>query len=166
LTLSEIIDNADVFIDSNIFIYHFSGLEKFADACFHFFKRIEEGKVKGSTSTLVIAEVLHRLMIIEASKKFGILPKDVIKYLKVNPDKITSLANHLDSVFYIEKLGISIITLSFEDIKLSAEFKRKFTLLTNDAINLAVMKNNHIANLASNDSDFERVDFLTLYKPC
>jgi len=105
-------------------------------------------------------------MIIEASKKFGVLPKDVIKYLKVNPDKITSLANHLDSVFYIEKLGISIITLSFEDIKLSAEFKRKFTLLTNDAINLAVMKNNHIANLASNDSDFERVDFLTLYKPC
>lgn len=104
-------------------------------------------------------------MIIEASKKFGFLPKDVIKYLKVNPDKITSLANHLDSVFYIEKLGISVITVSFEDIKLSSEFKRKFTLFTNDAINLAVMKNNNIAYLASNDSDFERVDFLTLYKP-
>jgi len=55
--------------------------------------------------------------------------------------------------------------VSFEDIKLSSEFKRKFTLFTNDAINLAVMKNNNIAYLASNDSDFERVDFLTLYKP-
>jgi predicted nucleic acid-binding protein len=82
LTLSEIIDNADVFIDSNIFIYHFSGLEKFADACFHFFKRIEEGKVKGSTSTLVIAEVLHRLMIIEASKKFGVLLKMLLNTSK------------------------------------------------------------------------------------
>jgi len=55
LILSEIVDNAEIFIDSNIFIYHFSSLEKFADACFHFFKRIEEGKVIGCTSTLVIA---------------------------------------------------------------------------------------------------------------
>ncbi|MGB9628906.1 MAG: type II toxin-antitoxin system VapC family toxin, partial [Thermodesulfobacteriota bacterium] len=86
--MSEIVDNAEVFIDSNIFIYHFSGLEKFADACFHFFKRIEEDSISGYTSTLVIAEVLHRLMIIEASEKFGVLPKEVTKYLKANPDKI------------------------------------------------------------------------------
>lgn len=165
MTLSEIVDNADVFIDSNIFIYHFSKFEKFADACFHFFKRIEEGKLVGCTSTLVIAEVLHRLMIIEASKKFGFLPKDVIKYLKANPDMISSVPNHLDSVFYIEKLGISVITVTFEDIKLGSEFKREYMLLTNDAINLAVMRNNNIACLASNDSDFERVNFLTLYKP-
>lgn len=158
-------DNAEVFIDSNIFIYHFSNLEKFADGCFHFFKRIEEAKIIGCTSTLVIAEVLHRLMIIEASKKFSFLPKDVIKHLKSNPDKITLLTNHLESVIYIEKLGISVITVSFEDIKLGSQFKRKFRLFTNDAINLAVMKNNNIGYLASNDSDFERVDFLTLYKP-
>ena len=141
---SEIIDNADVFIDSNIFIYHFSGLEKFADACFHFFKRIEEGSISGHTSTLVLAEVLHRLMIIEASEKFGFLPKEVIKYLKANPDKITSLTDYLDSISYIEKLGISILTVSLKDIKLGSEFKRKFMLFTNDAINLAVIKNDDL----------------------
>ncbi|MGB9629157.1 MAG: type II toxin-antitoxin system VapC family toxin, partial [Thermodesulfobacteriota bacterium] len=95
----------------------------------------------------------------------GVLPKEVTKYLKANPDKIVSLADHIDSISYIEKLGISILTVSLKDIKLSSEFKKKFMLFTNDAINLAVMKNNNIAYLASNDSDFEKVDFLTLYKP-
>ena len=104
-------------------------------------------------------------MIIEASEKFGFLPKEVIKYLKANPDKITSLTDYLDSISYIEKLGISILTVSLKDIKLGSEFKRKFMLFTNDAINLAVIKNNNITNIASNDTDFERVNFLTLYKP-
>jgi predicted nucleic acid-binding protein len=165
LILSEIVDNAEVFIDSNIFIYHFSRFEKFADACFHFFQRIEEGSISGYTSDLVLAEVLHWLMIIEPSEKFGFLPKEVTKYLKANPDKIASLTDPLDSISYIDKLGISILTVSLKDIKFSSEFERKFMLFTNDAINLAIMKNNNIAHLASNDSDFEKVDFLTLYKP-
>ncbi len=93
MRLQDIADDTRVFVDSNIFIYHFSNFERFADSCLSFFQRVEDGKLSGYTSTMVLAEVLHRLMVIEASKKFDIQPKNVVKYLKENPDKASSLAD-------------------------------------------------------------------------
>ncbi|MEK6682484.1 MAG: type II toxin-antitoxin system VapC family toxin [Nitrospirota bacterium] len=163
--LSEIADDSKVFIDSNIFIYHFSKFEKFANSCLEFFQRIESGRLRGYTSTLVLAEVLHRLMIIEGSNKLGLQTKKVLEYLKANPEKITILSDHLASSDLIEGMGIDILAVNFRDIKLSNILKKEYRLFTNDAINLSVMKNNGFTLLASNDPDFERVDFISLYKP-
>lgn len=38
MLLSEIVDNSNVFIDSNIFIYHLTKFEKFADSCLELFQ--------------------------------------------------------------------------------------------------------------------------------
>ena len=43
--------------------------------------------------------------------------------------------------------------------------KRRYGLLSNDALSIQIIEDLKINNLASNDSDFERVDFLKLYKP-
>lgn len=43
--------------------------------------------------------------------------------------------------------------------------KRRYGVLSNDALSLQIMEDLKINNLASNDSDFERVDFIKLYKP-
>ena len=163
--LSEIPEDSKVFIDSNIFIYHFTKFEKFANPCLEFFQRIEAGRLKGYTSTLVLAEVLHRLMIIEGSNKLGLQTKKVLEYLKANPEKITILSDHLASPDLIEGMGIDILAVNFRDIELSNSLKKEYRLFTNDAINLAVMKNNGFTLLASNDPDFERVDFISLYSP-
>ncbi len=40
------------------------------------------------------------------------------------------------------------------------ETSRKFNLLATDAMIVEVMKKNNIENIATNDSDFERIDFL------
>jgi predicted nucleic acid-binding protein len=60
-------DRTEVFIDANVFVYHFSGPTEYTDFCSRFLQRIEEGRLSGFTSTLVLAETLHRLMIIEAA---------------------------------------------------------------------------------------------------
>lgn len=163
--LSEITEDSKVFIDSNIFIYHFTKFEGFTNSCLEFFQRIETGRLKGYTSTLVLAEVLHRLMIIEGSNKLGLQTKKVLEYLKANPEKITILTDHLASSDLIEEMGIDVLAVNFRDIKLSNSLKKECKLFTNDAINLSVMKNNGFTLLASNDPDFERVDFISLYKP-
>ena len=165
MLLSEIVDNSNVFIDSNIFIYHLTKFEKFADSCLELFQRVETGKLSGYTSTLVLAELLHRLMFIEASNKLKLLPKEILKFLKANPEKITLLTDHLESYNLIERMGITILPVNDKDIEQSNSLKKKYRLFTNDAINLSIMKNNGIIFLCSNDSDFERVDFITLYKP-
>ena len=63
-------------------------------------------------------------------------------------------------------MGITILPVNDKDIEQNNNLKKKYRLFSNDAINLSVMKNNGIIFLSSNDSDFERVDFITLYKPC
>jgi len=68
-------DGSEVFVDANIFIYHFSGPTEYTDSCTQFLQRIEDGELLGLTSMLVVAETLHRLMIIEATSKLQIEPR-------------------------------------------------------------------------------------------
>jgi predicted nucleic acid-binding protein len=56
-----------VFVDSNIFIYHFLDL---SDRCTAFLERISAHKLRGFTSTVVMAEVLHKLMIAEIAENY------------------------------------------------------------------------------------------------
>lgn len=165
MLLSEIANDSKVFIDSNLFIYHFSKFEKFAVSCLEFFQRIEARELTGFTSSLAVAEVLHRLMIIEASDKLDLLPKKILAYLKSNPEKITLLTDHLKCADSINRMGIRVLTVNLRDIEMSNDLKKEYKLFTNDAINLSVMKNNSLIHLASNDPDFERVDCITLYQP-
>lgn len=59
--------SSDVFIDANIFLYHIMRRPKWFLPCHEFFMAIESGAYNGFTSTLVINEVLHKLMIAEAT---------------------------------------------------------------------------------------------------
>lgn len=165
MLLSKIPDGSKVFIDSNIFIYHLTKFDKFAESSLAFFQRVETGLILGYTSTLVLAEVLHRLMIIEACNKLSLPPKKLLDYLKTNPEKIKLLTDHLGAYSFIEKMGVFFFTVSAREIEQSNSLKREYNLFTNDAINLAVMKNNSITLLASNDPDFEKIDLITLCKP-
>lgn len=83
--LSEIPDGLSVFIDANIFIYHFSGPTPLSSSCSAFLGRIEDGVIRGLTSTIVLVEVLHRLMILEAAGVFQLPPRDALRYLKEHP---------------------------------------------------------------------------------
>jgi predicted nucleic acid-binding protein len=45
------------------------------------------------------------------------------------------------------------------------ELSRNYGLLSNDAVHLATMQEEGTKTLASNDRDFERVDWVKLWKP-
>jgi len=64
--LSDLEDGSSIFVDANIFIYHFSRKSKFNSASTNFLERIEKKQIIGVTSTLVVQEAIHRLMIMEA----------------------------------------------------------------------------------------------------
>jgi len=154
-----------VFVDANIFVYHFSGPTEYTDSCARFLQRIEEGKLTGITSTLVIAETLHRLMIIEATSKLQIEPKGAVHYLKHHPLDVKKLTEHTKVPERISLLGVKILPIEIEDIHKCNEIKNEYGLLTNDAITLAVMRRYHLTNIATNDPDFERISDLKVWKP-
>lgn len=147
MTRSEIPSTTEIFIDGNIFVYHFSGFSgptALTPACSAFLRRIENGDLTGDTSLTVVVEVLHRLMIIEAT---AALQVDLVV-----PEKI-------------QAMGIHIFPPTFEDLLASREHKMNLGVLTNDALNLAVMKRHNLTHIATNDLDFQRVESLQVWTP-
>ncbi|HEC86384.1 MAG TPA: PIN domain-containing protein [Thermoplasmatales archaeon] len=45
------------------------------------------------------------------------------------------------------------------------EISRTYNLMATDAMHVSVMKKHGITNIATNDSDFERVDWIKVWKP-
>ena len=60
---------------------------------------------------------------------------------------------------------VEILPVDFVHVLTSSEIKKTYGLLTNDAINLAIMRVRHLGNIATNDPDFERIPDLVAWKP-
>lgn len=164
--LSDLEDGSSVFIDANIFVYHFSKKSKYNLDITNFLERIEKGRLKGFTSIQVIQETSHRLMIFEAAtllEKFNL--KDLVYYLKVHPETIKKMEIHQSVPAQIVSFGLEIVSPDMNTVIRSQKMKNRYGFLTNDALNLQIMEDLEISNIASNDSDFERVDFVNLYRP-
>ena len=59
MTLDEIKSGKKVFIDANIFIYHFTGV---SDECSGFLNWCEQVDLYGLTSVIVLISSIHRLL--------------------------------------------------------------------------------------------------------
>jgi predicted nucleic acid-binding protein len=165
LFLHEIKSGAKVFIDANIFVYHFSKGSEFNKSCTDFLYRAETSQIHGFTSTGIIMEASHRLMMVEASSVLDIKIRNLPKYLKQHPDIVKQLTKHLTVPNKIAELNIEIIQITQKVIESSQLNKTKYGFLSNDALTLKIMEDMGIANIASNDSDFKCVDWLKLHLP-
>jgi predicted nucleic acid-binding protein len=162
-SLADVPDGAHVFIDANIFVYHFSAPPAFSDAPSQYLERVETGQIRGTTSILVLIETLHRLMILEAIGTLRVQPRDVVRYLKEHPGAVARLIRHTTVPDTVLRIGVDVVTVELADVERSHEIKHRYGLLTNDAILAATMERLGINLLASNDGDFDRVAGLTVY---
>ncbi len=151
-----------IFIDSNIFIYHFTGV---SDECSNFLTRCESGKLNGATSANAILEVLHKLMMIEAVKNKLIGPPNIANKLQKHPEKIKQLNEYYSNTQHIADMGIIIYPISSETILQSHPFRAGYGLMVNDSIIAACMQENGIKYLATNDDAFLKVNKLTIISP-
>ncbi len=162
MSLRRIKSGSEVFIDANIFIYHFTGV---SDECTDFLLRCEEGDITGITSVNVILEVLHRLMMIEAVRKRLVKPPDIVKKLQKNPGKIKRLSEYFINTQKILEMNIEVKPISFETILKSHSFRVGYGLMVNDSLIVATMYEEGIRALATNDSGFKKIDGLSLFSP-
>ncbi|MEW6455627.1 MAG: PIN domain-containing protein [Acidobacteriota bacterium] len=162
MKLDDIKSGEKIFIDSNIFIYHFSGVSK---SCKEFLIRCETGEVYGFVSINILLEVMHKLMLAEALYKKLITPGNLVHKLRENPDIGKKLSEYQKNTMNILEMGVEVILFHEEILEMSFEFRRDYGLLVNDSITSAMMKNSGILNIASSDKDFERVKTFKVYPP-
>jgi predicted nucleic acid-binding protein len=163
--LSKVERNSVIFIDANIFLYNISMHQVHGDNCKAFLNRIEKGELSGKTNVIVLNELLHKLILGEVSLKYNITLSQSAGYIKKNPDILSSL----DAYDIIDDTGnipnLEVIGISPDIFNSAKEYMKKFKLMTNDAIHVATCKFYNIVDIATNDTDFQRVHFLISWNP-
>jgi hypothetical protein len=110
MTFVDLAANDSIFLDANTLVYHFGPHPRFGAACHALIQRIENHELRGFTSTHVVSEVAHKLMVEEASLRFGWTSK-VIGHLKHTPSAIQSLTTFCQAVAKIPQYGIQILLI-------------------------------------------------------
>jgi predicted nucleic acid-binding protein len=161
MTFDELRDGEAIFLDANIFVYHFLGL---SPQCKHLLKRCCDGLLQGTTASFILAETVHRLMVAEAVEQQLVTSKNALKKLRERPGIVQQLRKHAEIVHTIRAMNIESVALT-TTVEASATVRRQYGLLTNDSILVAVMKELGLRSLATLDKDFDRVKELRIYKP-
>ncbi len=158
--LNELPEASKIFVDSNILTYHLLKDPIHGLTCKQFIERIENGDVAGFVSPVVISETIYNFIKAHIVRKYGLKPKDTVPLMKAKPEVIAEAdigrVSELFEIFNI--LPISDVAEVYEAIK-------RYALLPNDAFHVVVMKNYGIENIATNDRDFERVDWIKVWIP-
>jgi predicted nucleic acid-binding protein len=156
---------ATVFIDANIFYYHFVSLPGLSMACKHFLHRIDQGEITGVTATVVLAEAQHKVMLADAVQKYGLSPQGLVRRLTQTAGLLAGLSHHRIVPNTVVAMHVCIEPLTMAILQQAAHLSVTHELLTNDAALLAHMQALGITHLATNDDDFDKVTGITVWKP-
>ena len=162
MSLADLRDGDRVFIDANIFIYHFGGRSQ---ECKALLERCARRTLLGYTATPVLAEVLHRRMVAEAIAKGLVTARTAVRKLGEAPEVVKQLTQYQDDVSKIPHMHLTILPLTLEIVQASAEVRKDEGLLTNDSFVVAFMREQGLTQLATANGDFDRVGGIAIYKP-
>jgi len=104
-------------------------------------------------------------MTLEAMQYLGRSASGIASWLRKNPAEVQKLRIFRQAIQEIPVLGIHVQIIPPDLLDRGAAVCQATGLLTNDGIIVAFMQANGLTNLASNDSDFDRVAGITRYAP-
>jgi predicted nucleic acid-binding protein len=162
MTFDELTNDTHIFIDANIFIYHFGGQSV---ECRTLLERCTRRELVGYTSTFVVAEVLHRLMISEAVEKGLTTAKNAVQQLAAKPDLVKQLYQYNENATQIASMNLIVVSLTPEILTASEMIRKSEGLLTNDSLVIASMRDLNITDLISADDGFRQVSGIQVYAP-
>lgn len=165
MNLADIPDGAQVFLDANTLIYYFTEHPGFGPPCAELLGRVDRTAVEAFTAAHVVSEVAHRLMTIEASQLFGWPYAGIAARLRRHWQEIQKLPRFRAAIDELRKSRIQVCAVNLNFVADATTLSQQFGLLSNDALLLAVMQHHGLVNLASSDSDFDRVPWIARYAP-
>jgi len=165
-------DGTSVFVDTNIFDLHF---QMKSISCTNFLTRIASGEIDAYVNTLVLADLLHKLMTAEAYIKNCIKRRSASElrdYLKKRHGKPLPLGDYQTQFENALALGLRVLPIN-EKLLVETKIERtNFYLMTGDSLHLGCM-NRHtmkrrkvpLHDIVTQDSDFAHIPGLTVWEP-
>jgi predicted nucleic acid-binding protein len=155
----------EIFIDTNFFLYSISEHPKYGAYCERFLERVKSGDLKGKISVIVLNELLHKLIIGEIAEKKNINTFKAVSYIKKNREVLEDLKAYEILEEVEGDYNLTIVDIKKANFSLARKLMEKHHLLSNDALHLAVMKQEGIINLATSDADFDGIKSIKVWKP-
>lgn len=156
---------AAVFLDANIFVFHFASNALFRPACEQLLDRVARQEITAVSSAHVLTNVAHRLMTIEAMSRFGWPEAGIAGRLQKHRTEIRHLHLHRQAIDEIAAFGIQVVAITQQLVAAAAFISQQHELLSGDALVVAAMQAHGLTNLASHDGDFDGVPGITRYSP-
>ena len=156
---------ATVFLDASVFIHHFEPNALYGPAATEFLERVEKPRNRRRHDHARPSEVAHRLMTTEAMQAFGGPCAGIAVRLRNHPAQVQTVTRFRQAIQQIPLFAVRILSIDPSWLDLAAEASQQTGLLHNDALIIAAMRIHGLANLASVDSDFDRVPGITRYGP-
>ncbi|MDI6655622.1 MAG: PIN domain-containing protein [Candidatus Hydrothermarchaeota archaeon] len=151
-------------VDSNIFTYFLLKDAVYFSSCNKFLRKIEYGDCIGFIDGIVIAETLFNFVKWGVVKAYKINARDFISFIKKEPEVIGKVdISEVDEIFSITNLNL--VNVPSKNIRSMLKDVHARSLLSNDAFHLLTMTYLGIENIATNDTDFERVEGIKVWKP-
>jgi predicted nucleic acid-binding protein len=163
MNFTDIPADESVFIDANVFVYDFGPDPVFGPPSRDLLERIEQNEAKGCVSAHVLNDVAYRLMTLEACQTFGWPYAGIGQRLRRHPGEIQKPHRFRQALEEIVAVGAQVLPVSVRHVLLASDLSRAHGLLSGDALILAVMQSHGLTNLASSDTDFDRVPGITRY---
>lgn len=164
MIFDDLLTGASLFLDANTLVYYFASDPLLGAACARLMTRIQNQELRTYTSTHVLSEAAHKLMLVVAVARFGWKSK-IVQHLKRQADKVQQLTKFRQAIQQVPQLGIQVLTIAPTLIDAGTSVSQQTGLLTNDALLIAVMQAHGLTNLASSDTDFDRVPGISRYAP-
>jgi len=151
-----------IFVDANIFIDHASANPGYGKSCEEFLEKVESKNVVAITTTAVLDEVGYILSLLEGAKALKTEELKIVRK-KLKEDQKLAVAcyekvhEYMKYVFFLCERGLDIQKVEPKDVLTATMVGGEYMLLFTDSLHLSVMKRLKIKNIATRDSDFEKV---------
>lgn len=162
MNLDEIRKSEAVLLDANILLY---GVLLKSDQCVRLLRRCAERDVVGVIGLQQLAEVMHRLMMIEARENNWSRGANPARSLSEHPERVRAMTRYSDATKGLLASGFRFEPILREDFLFALALQHQYGLLTNDSLFIAVAERLRIKAVASADKTFARVRSITLYGP-
>jgi predicted nucleic acid-binding protein len=127
--------------------------------------RLEQRLLTGFVSPPILADVVHRVMTIEAIALKGWPKAGIAARLRRHHDEIPKLLLYEQVMTSVAPLGLQLIPTTQPLLEAGVLICKQQELLIGDSLIVAAMQANGISILASNDADFDRVPGITRHAP-
>ncbi len=151
-----------ILVDSNAFIYFLTGQSPLVK---EFFRASLEGNLKLLITVRILDEVLFKMCLLLAKKRYG-FTKDTLIKLKKNPHLIVELSEDCRKISEICKVfKFLVFDFTFKDLQKIPNIMHGYGLIGNDALIVGLMHKMNLRYLLSADKDFDTVPWIRRIDP-